>query len=81
MSIGNITAGGTGKTPMVIWLCNFLQNRGSKCAILTRGYKSTGGQDDEPTNSEPLSDCQVVRERSMLQDFKCFMMRCANISA
>jgi tetraacyldisaccharide 4'-kinase len=48
ISIGNITVGGTGKTPMVIWLCNFLQNRGVKCAILTRGYKSTGGQDDEP---------------------------------
>jgi tetraacyldisaccharide 4'-kinase len=48
ISIGNITAGGTGKTPMVIWLCNFLQNKGVKCAMLTRGYKSTGGQDDEP---------------------------------
>jgi tetraacyldisaccharide 4'-kinase len=48
ISIGNITVGGTGKTPMVIWLCNFLQNKGLKCDILTRGYKSTGGQDDEP---------------------------------
>lgn len=48
ISIGNITVGGTGKTPMVIWLCNFLQNKGLKCAILTRGYKSAGGQDDEP---------------------------------
>ncbi|MGD0078912.1 MAG: tetraacyldisaccharide 4'-kinase [Sedimentisphaerales bacterium] len=48
ISIGNITAGGTGKTPMVIWLCNFLQNKGVKCAILTRGYKSAKGENDEP---------------------------------
>ncbi len=40
-SIGNITTGGTGKTPLVIWLCNLLKNRGINCAILTRGYKAT----------------------------------------
>ena len=48
ISIGNITAGGTGKTPMVIWLYNYLQNKGVKCSILTRGYKSAGGGNDEP---------------------------------
>jgi tetraacyldisaccharide 4'-kinase len=48
ISIGNITAGGTGKTPMAIWLCDYLQNKGVKCAIVTRGYKSTGGENDEP---------------------------------
>lgn len=41
ISIGNITAGGTGKTPLVIWLCNSLRNSKFKCAILTRGYKTT----------------------------------------
>lgn len=39
-SIGNITAGGTGKTPLVIWLCKFLKQKQVKCAILTRGYKT-----------------------------------------
>ena len=39
--IGNITAGGTGKTPLVIWLYNFLNEKGLCCAILTRGYKAT----------------------------------------
>ena len=49
ISIGNITAGGTGKTPLVIWLCNYLQNRGIPCGILTRGYKTGHGQiTDEP---------------------------------
>lgn len=51
-SIGNITVGGTGKTPLVIWLCKFLQQKGIQCAILTRGYKTrTEGREtsiDEP---------------------------------
>ena len=38
ISIGNITTGGTGKTPLVIWLCNLLTRKSCKCAILTRGY-------------------------------------------
>ena len=37
--IGNITVGGTGKTPLVVWLCNLL-TQNYKCAILTRGYKA-----------------------------------------
>lgn len=49
ISIGNITAGGTGKTPLVIWLCNYLRNKGIHSSILTRGYKSHPGQiTDEP---------------------------------
>jgi tetraacyldisaccharide 4'-kinase len=40
ISIGNITAGGTGKTPLVIWLGKLLQQKGVRCAILTRGYKT-----------------------------------------
>ena len=40
ISVGNITAGGTGKTPVVELLARTLAARGRKCAILTRGYKS-----------------------------------------
>jgi len=40
ISIGNITTGGTGKTPIVIWLCKLLQNKNIFCAVLTRGYKT-----------------------------------------
>jgi tetraacyldisaccharide 4'-kinase len=39
ISIGNLTVGGTGKTPSCIWLAQELQKRGLKVAILTRGYK------------------------------------------
>ncbi|NIP27265.1 MAG: tetraacyldisaccharide 4'-kinase [Phycisphaerae bacterium] len=61
ISIGNITTGGTGKTPLVIRLCNLLISipqfklTSSQCAILTRGYKAakhsgckSGGYGDEP---------------------------------
>jgi len=37
--VGNITVGGTGKTPLVVWLCKQIVAN-SECAILTRGYKS-----------------------------------------
>jgi tetraacyldisaccharide 4'-kinase len=48
ISIGNITAGGTGKTPLVIWLCNYLLEKDLKTAILTRGYGSNSQLRDEP---------------------------------
>ncbi len=49
ISVGNITVGGTGKTPLVIWICRFLQNKNIPCAILTRGYK-THAQIRGPSN-------------------------------
>ena len=38
ISVGNITVGGTGKTPMVIMLANLLRDRGYRPVILSRGY-------------------------------------------
>ncbi len=49
ISIGNLTTGGTGKTPLVVWLCEILRTSDRKCAVLTRGYKSEKGKlTDEP---------------------------------
>jgi len=39
ISVGNITVGGTGKTPMVIYLANLLREKGFHPAVLSRGYK------------------------------------------
>lgn len=36
--VGNITVGGTGKTPLVIWLAEYLTRQGFKVGIISRGY-------------------------------------------
>lgn len=40
ISIGNITTGGTGKTPFAAWLANWLTTAGRKPGLLSRGYRS-----------------------------------------
>jgi tetraacyldisaccharide 4'-kinase len=39
ISVGNLTVGGTGKTPCVAYLARFLRDEGQSVAILSRGYK------------------------------------------
>lgn len=39
ISIGNLSWGGTGKTPLTIWLAKRLQSTGLEVSILTRGYR------------------------------------------
>src|SRR5574337_1360647 len=39
VSVGNVTVGGTGKTPIVILLTEWLSAKGRRVAILSRGYK------------------------------------------
>jgi tetraacyldisaccharide 4'-kinase len=56
ISIGNITTGGTGKTPMVRWLASHLRDQGRQIAILSRGYKSTAGA---------MGDEQVMLDRML----------------
>lgn len=40
ISVGNLTVGGTGKTPMTIRICQELLERGIKPAVLSRGYRA-----------------------------------------
>jgi tetraacyldisaccharide 4'-kinase len=47
ISVGNLTVGGTGKTPMVIWLAEKFLEDGKRVAILSRGYRGRNGTSDE----------------------------------
>lgn len=66
ISIGNITVGGTGKTPLVAWLCELIisdfksQIADFKCAILTRGYKAT--KDPRPTTQDYADEVAIFAE-------------------
>jgi tetraacyldisaccharide 4'-kinase len=43
ISVGNLTLGGTGKTPLVAWLAGLIADRGVHVAIVSRGYGSKAG--------------------------------------
>jgi tetraacyldisaccharide 4'-kinase len=60
ISVGNLTTGGTGKTPMVAWLCRRLTAMGRSPAVLTRGYKIANGLSDEARLLERLAEVSVV---------------------
>ena len=47
ISVGNLTVGGTGKTPMVLWLAEKFVADGKRVAILSRGYRGSRGSSDE----------------------------------
>lgn len=61
--VGNIAVGGSGKTPVVIWLCNALRERGFKPGILSRGY---GGTARIPTGVTPQSAPAEVGDEPVL---------------
>ena len=72
--VGNLTVGGTGKTPLVVWLAAFLSHRGHRPGIITRGYGGRGAEwprwvtkdcdpievGDEPVLLARRSGCPVV---------------------
>jgi len=47
ISVGNLTVGGTGKTPMVLWLAERFLAEGKRVGILSRGYRGSNGTSDE----------------------------------
>jgi len=62
--VGNITVGGTGKTPLVIWLADYLRGRGLRPGIVSRGY---GGRAKHwPQQVRPDSDPATVGDEAIL---------------
>jgi tetraacyldisaccharide 4'-kinase len=62
--IGNLTVGGTGKTPLVLWLTGFLRRRGYSPGIVTRGYG--GGSDEWPRVVTASSDPRELGDEAVL---------------
>ncbi len=62
--IGNITVGGTGKTPLVLWLAGFLLGKGYRPGIVTRGYR--GNVRDWPILVQADSDPGQVGDEPLL---------------
>ncbi|MFM7318198.1 MAG: tetraacyldisaccharide 4'-kinase [bacterium] len=67
VSIGNITTGGTGKTPMVEYVCRYFRQKGLRVAILSRGYGSGSGE-MAGMNDEGLLLYQNLPDVPHLQD-------------
>ncbi len=70
VSIGNLTAGGTGKTPVTQWLIEQIEARGLRCAVLTRGYRRSSpeavtvlGPDEPAPASRTGDEAQIFRKR------------------
>ena len=61
--VGNITAGGSGKTPLVLWLVDELRRRGRRPGVVSRGY---GGDVDGVCEVLPTGDAAVVGDEPLL---------------
>ena len=61
--VGNITVGGSGKTPLVIRLCNLLRQAGFKPGVISRGY---GRKERDLRLASPASDPGVVGDEPLL---------------
>ena len=66
ISVGNIAAGGTGKTPAVIAVCRFLESRGLRVTVLTRGYGRRTSEQGPVTSldADKYGDEPVLIKRS-----------------
>lgn len=61
--VGNLVAGGSGKTPLVLWIAEFLKSKGRKPGIVSRGY---GGSAQAPREATIASDPAEVGDEPML---------------
>jgi len=62
--VGNITVGGTGKTPVVTWLASALRRRGYSPGVVSRGYRGKVGR--KPLQVSLDSDPRIVGDEAIL---------------
>ena len=64
ISVGNVTLGGTGKTPLVAWLSKWFRSRGVRVALISRGYGTGAGT----PNDEALELAQELPDVPHVQN-------------
>ncbi|MFO0936099.1 MAG: tetraacyldisaccharide 4'-kinase [Gemmataceae bacterium] len=72
VSIGNLTLGGTGKTPCVEYVADFLRQRGHQVCLLSRGYRasSSGSNDEAMLLEENLPDVPHLQNPNRIESAK-----------
>ena len=80
VSVGNLTLGGTGKTPMVEWIARWFADRGVAVGLVSRGYGTrSGGPNDEarelqwtlPGVPHIQNPDRVAAARTAIDEFHC----------
>lgn len=68
LSVGNVTVGGTGKTPLVGWIAEYLRESGHAPAIVSRGYGGRAGRGPIVVSAgeQPLVDADVAGDEPYL---------------
>jgi tetraacyldisaccharide 4'-kinase len=66
--VGNVTVGGTGKTPVVAWLARRLRDRGLRAGVVLRGYR--GAHAGPPQLVDARSDPAIVGDEAVLHALK-----------
>jgi tetraacyldisaccharide 4'-kinase len=67
ISVGNLVAGGTGKTPFTLWLADYLWHRGLPSSILSRGYgRESGGVALVPHEGETSPNARRYGDEPLL---------------
>ena len=80
VSVGNLTLGGTGKTPFVAWLARWFRDKGVRVTLVSRGYGAERGQQNDEAREleQKLPDVphvqnadRVAAARLAIEEFEC----------
>lgn len=76
LSVGNLTTGGTGKTPLVRWIVERLRDAGHRPAVLLRGYGSRDPQrsDEAQLYRERLTDVPVLADPDRVRSLQSHLL-------
>ncbi|MFQ5429976.1 MAG: tetraacyldisaccharide 4'-kinase [Phycisphaerae bacterium] len=71
ISVGNLTVGGTGKTPLSALLAEMLRKRGRRVAVLTRGYKGRAIQVDAERRDAAMGQWRRESDEALVLKQRC----------